>query len=277
MKFGFSTIGCPGWLWKEVISAAKDMGYDGVELRGIANKMYLPATRTFSFENCLRIKSQLEELELEIPCISTSAFIFNDKYKDEARKEVRDYVNLAGLLGVPYIRVLADKVAAPGNEVDEEMVVANLKELLPFAEEKDVTLLVETNGVYADSARLKALMEKFEDDPNLGVLWDIHHPYRFYGEDPELTYARLSRWIRHIHVKDSVMENGQVAYKMTGYGDVPIRQALRLLKENEYPGYVMLEWLKRWNADLEDPGIVFSHFFYAMKRMLKTKGADKAR
>ncbi len=271
MKFGFSTIGCPGWLWKEVVSAAKDMGYDGIELRGIANKMYLPATRTFSFENCLRIKSQLEEMELEVPCISTSAFIFNEKYKEGAQKEVRDYVNLAGLLGTPYIRILADKVAAPGPEVDESTVIANIEELLPFAEEKDVTLLVETNGVYAESERLKALMENFGEAPNLGVLWDIHHPYRYYGEDPETTYERLKPWIRHIHVKDSVMENGRVAYKMTGYGDVPIRRALHLLQDDAYPGFVMLEWLKRWNADLEDPGIVFSHFFYAMKRMLKKK------
>lgn len=269
MKFGFSTIGCPGWLWKEVIAAAKDMGYDGVELRGIANKMYLPATRTFSFENCLRIKNQLEELELEIPCLSTSAFIYNEKYQEAAQKEVRDYLNLAGVLGVPYIRLLADKEAAPGDEVDEKTVIANLKELLPLAEEKDVTLLVETNGVYADSERLKALMEQFEDNPNLGVLWDIHHPYRFYGESPEKTYGRLRRWIRHIHVKDSVMEKGRVVYKMTGYGDVPLRQALHLLRDDDFPGFVMLEWLKRWNADLEDPGIVFSHFFFAVKRLLK--------
>ena len=27
-----------------------------------------------------------------------------------------------------------------------------------------------------------------------------------------------------------------------------------------YDGTVSLEWVKRWNPDLEEPGIVFAHF-----------------
>ena len=199
MKYGFSTIGCPGWLWPEVVSTAKDMGYDGIELRGIANKTYLPATRTFSFENCLKIRGELERLELEIPCLSTSAFLFHEKYREDAQNEVREYLNLAGLLDAPYVRVLADREAAPGEAVDEGLVLENLRFLSPLAEEKDVLLLVETNGVYGDSRKLAALMEKLAD-PNIGVLWDVHHPYRFFGEAPKETFDRLKDWICHVHV-----------------------------------------------------------------------------
>jgi fatty-acyl-CoA synthase len=269
MKLGFSTIGCPGWLWKEVLATAKDMGYDGIELRGIANKMYLPATRTFSLENGLNIRGQIAALGLEIPCLTTSAFLFQERYREAARTETRDYLNLAALLGAPYIRVLADKEAAPGAEVDEGEVIENLRELIPLAAEKEVTLLLETNGVYADSRKLAALLEKMAD-PNLGALWDIHHPYRFYGEDPAVTFDRLKDWIRHVHVKDSRQENGKVVYKMLGYGDVPVKEALALLAGSGYQGFVVLEWLKRWVADLEDPGIVFAHFPHAIRRLLKS-------
>ena len=47
---------------------------------------------------------------------------------------------------------------------------------------------------------------------------------------------------------------------MMGYGDVPVFDALKVLKENGYDGTVSLEWVKRWNPDLEEPGIVFAHF-----------------
>src|SRR2546421_662326 len=33
LKFAFSTLGCPGWTIEQAIEAAKDLGYDGIELR----------------------------------------------------------------------------------------------------------------------------------------------------------------------------------------------------------------------------------------------------
>ncbi|MCL2120694.1 MAG: sugar phosphate isomerase/epimerase [Clostridiales bacterium] len=268
MKYGFSTIGCPEWLWKEVVSTAKDLGYDGIELRGLANKEYLPSTRSFSIENCSEIRLQLEALELSIPCLSTSAFIYDKNLQEKAQTEMRDYINLAPLLDTPFVRVLADKEAVPGKDVDEGVVLENLREISSLAEDKEVMILVESNGVFADSRRLAALMEKL-DDPNIGVLWDIHHPYRFFGESPAETYKRLQDWICYVHIKDSLMENGKVVYKMLGYGDIPLREALHSLQEAGYDGFIVLEWLKRWVADLEDPGVVFAHFPFAVKRIMK--------
>jgi len=37
MKIGFSTLGCPDWTLSEILATAKDLGYNGVEIRGIAS------------------------------------------------------------------------------------------------------------------------------------------------------------------------------------------------------------------------------------------------
>lgn len=242
------------------------MGYDGIELRGIGSKIYLPNTRTFAPANCENVKEELRRLGLEVPCLTTGAFLYDKAFQAEAQKEVEEYIELAVLLEVPYIRILLDKEAAPG-QVDEAIIEENLKILLPLAAENNVMLLAETNGVYADSAKLKALMEK-TNHPNLGVLWDIHHPFRYYNETPAQTYANLAPWIRHIHVKDSVFKDGKVQYKMLGYGDVPVKDAIGVLAAGGYDGFLVLEWLKRWCAELEEPGIVFDHFLNAIRRML---------
>ncbi|NLG53192.1 MAG: sugar phosphate isomerase/epimerase, partial [Clostridiales bacterium] len=34
-----------------------------------------------------------------------------------------------------------------------------------------------------------------------------------------------------------------------------------------YNGYLSLEWTKRWDKELEDAGIVFSHFAYMARRL----------
>ncbi|MCL1896950.1 MAG: sugar phosphate isomerase/epimerase, partial [Clostridiales bacterium] len=227
-----------------------------------------PSTRTFSLENCTIIRQQLHDLGLSIPCLSTSAFIYDKDRQEAAQMEMRDYINLAPLLDTPFIRVMADKEAAPGHEVDEAVVIENIRAISGLAEDKEVMILIESNGVYADSRRLAALMEKL-DDPNVGVLWDIHHPFRYYDESPTDTFRRLRDWICYAHIKDSVMEGGQVVHKMLGYGDVPLREALGLLQDAGYDGFLVLEWMNRWVADLEDPGVVFAHYPFAVKRLMK--------
>jgi fatty-acyl-CoA synthase len=266
MKFGFSTLGCPDWLWEEIITSAADMGYDGIELRGIGSEIYLPKVKNFAPDKISAIQERLKKLNLEIPCLTTGAFLFDPGKKEEAQKEVNDYLSLADKLGVPYIRVLGDANPQPG-KVDEALVENNLLELLPTAAEKNVTLLLETNGIYAESQKIRSLVEKI-DHPNLAVLWDVHHPFRFYHEPAAETYENLKHLIKHIHIKDSVVKDDNVKYRMLGCGDVPVSEVITILAEDNYKGYVVLEWVKRWCMDLEAPGIVFSHFLNTVKNML---------
>lgn len=43
MKLSLSTLGCPGWSWNEIFATAKDLGMNGIEVRGVANEMFAPA------------------------------------------------------------------------------------------------------------------------------------------------------------------------------------------------------------------------------------------
>jgi fatty-acyl-CoA synthase len=45
--------------------------------------------------------------------------------------------------------------------------------------------------------------------------------------------------------------------------------ALKELKAYGYDGFVSLEWVKRWNPDLSEPGIVFPHFMNYMEFLFK--------
>lgn len=74
----------------------------------------------------------------------------------------------------------------------------------------------------------------------------MHHPYRYFGEQPEQTYENIGSYIKYVHVKDSVVDrDGRLQYKMMGYGDLPVKEGVRILNENGYDGYLSLEWVKR--------------------------------
>jgi fatty-acyl-CoA synthase len=104
---------------------------------------------------------------------------------------------------------------------------------------------------------------------SVAALWDIHHPYRYANENPEVTVQNLGAYIQYVHVKDSAEEDGKICYKMMGEGDLPIHEAMLALQSINYEGYISLEWVKRWASDLSDAGVVFPQFENYMNKYIK--------
>jgi len=268
MKLAFSTLGCPDFSWPDIYSMAKDLGFDGIEIRGLGDEIFAVQAQPFTESELPHTIKKLSELNLEIPCLSSGCCLkFADK-DEENCQEIAQYITLASKLGTPYVRILADSQPQPSGEVDDEVILKALQNLIPIAEEKGVTLLIETNGVYADTARLSRLLNRIASD-SVAALWDMHHTYRFGGEKPSKTVENLGAYIKYVHIKDSVMENGVVRYRMMGEGDLPIDDMMKALDSINYDGYVSLEWVKRWASDLDDAGVVFPNFANYMSRYIK--------
>jgi len=267
MKLSFSTLGCPDFEWSDIYSMAKDFGFDGIEMRGLGNDIFSVHAQPFRPDQIDKTIMKLKRMHLEIPCLSTGCVLKDEAAWAETKAEINEYIRLAAKLGAKYIRLLGDRNADREGEVDDEVVLRALKDVAPLAEAMGVTLLVETNGVYADTARLRELLVRVESD-NVAALWDMHHPYRFAGETPETTVQNLGVYIKHIHIKDSVMVDGKVQYRIMGEGDLPIEAMIRALRSVNYEGYISLEWVKNTAPDLQSAGIVFPHFANYMEQFM---------
>ena len=215
MKLAFSTLGCPDFSWTDIYAMAKDFGFSGIEMRGLADETFSIHAKLFEADQIDKTIAQLKKKRLEICCLSSGCSLRFPEKREETIRELRTYIDLAAKLHTPFIRVLGDLTAAPNGEVDDNVVLSALKELIPYAEEKNVTLLVETNGVYADTARLRDLLNQIESDC-IGALWDLHHPYRYADETPGQTVQNLGAYIKYTHAKDSVIENGKTVYEYMG-------------------------------------------------------------
>ncbi len=264
MKLCFSTVGCPNWSWGEITAAAKDLGYQGIELRGLGEDLYMPSIGIFAPAVIDETAQKLSRLGLEVPCIATDVVLCGPQDPVES---VKAYLRMADSLKAPYLRLLGDEWGMPGENVDIGLVTERLKTLAPLAQACGVTLLVETNGVLADTRVLRGVIEAV-NSPAVAVLWDIQHTVRNYGETVADTWNNVGDYVRHVHIKDSVSENGQAKYKMVSHGDLPLSALVGLLKSGGYDGYLSLEWIRRWNPELEDAGVVFAQYIYEMKKML---------
>lgn len=271
IKLSFSTLGCPNWDLHKVVRSATEMGYDGVEFRGLLED--LDITRRLEFTTELsKTKRLLTDYGVSVSGISISArFAVVDlgekrKQFDEAERNMV----LAADLNAPVIRVYGGGIP-DGYTVETIMpiIVQNLREIGDEAEDYGVTLALETHDDWIDTSLCARLMREVSHR-RIRILWDLHHPYRMRGENPEETYRNIAQYTVSIHVKDSVVENGRIKYVLLGEGDVPIRKMLEMLVKGGYRGYAVVEWEKRWEPELLEPEIVLPQYAQKMREWLST-------
>jgi sugar phosphate isomerase/epimerase len=91
-------------------------------------------------------------------------------------------------------------------------------------------------------------------------------------EPPGQTHAALGRWIRHTHLKDSLPASGERRYVLTGEGEVPVREQVRVLAGAGYTGYYGFEWEKKWHPEIEEPEVAFPHYSSVIGEYLAAAG-----
>ena len=96
-------------------------------------------------------------------------------------------------------------------------------------------------------------------------------------EQPADTYATLGRWVRHTHLKDSRPEGADRRYVLTGTGEVPVKEQVKVLAGGGYPGYYCFEWEKKWHPEIEEPEVAFPHYAKVMARVPDRRGREARR
>ncbi len=263
MNLSFSTRGWQDMSWEDMLDTAAEMGFSGVEVYNLPNFESLTGRGGpfHQYQTAATVR-QLRDKKLQIPCLDTSWDLSSPDSNPDSLKAV---VEAAYNVRVPYVAVCALTENDP-------LVQANLTCLLPLLREKGVTLLLKTSGIYADTARLRRLLDSFARD-ELAVLWDVHHPYRDNGESGDTTIKNLGDYVRHVHLRDSDDEGN---YQLIGEGSMPIGEFMRALSSVNYHGYLSLEWKPQWLTDLQDREVIFPYFVNYMGQFENPRGKKKS-
>lgn len=263
MKLSFSTRGWADLSWEEMMETALEMGFSGIEVYNLPKfDPMLDRSGPFHKYQAAATVRQLREKKLSIPCFDTSYDISQD---DSCIGYLKSLLEVAGNTQVPY-------VAACALSDNEEQVVSNLQALLPYAEKQKVTILLKTSGIYADTGRLRNLLNTFASD-YMGALWDVHHTYRDFGESGDTTIKNLGSYVCHVHLRDS---DDTGAYQIIGEGTMPLDDVMRALSSVNYDGFLSLEWKPVWQEELQDREIIFPYYVNYMSRFESTRSQKKS-
>ncbi len=273
MKLSFTTLGCPEWTIDEICRYGAQYGFQGVGIRGIRGEYDLTKVEAFSDANIEATLQKFRAAGLELPILSTSVR-FNSSDENERKKNLQDgiaNIDLAASMGIDKVRIFGGPIPeGVDRDVAHGWVVEGLKALCDHGGKKGVNVAIETHDDYAQTPVIREIVERV-DNEYMRVLWDVHHPFRVHGESMKESWENIGRYVVHTHFKDSYeTTEEQLGYRYTlmGDGDIPNLEAIRLLKDGGYKGFLSLEWEKGWHDYLPDAHVAFPQFTQKMKEYL---------
>lgn len=273
MKLSFSTKGWHNRSFEDFCDIAKDLKFKGIELHNIYNSLFSEKDGAFHDHAAAATVRKLYEMKLSIPCIDTICDPSDMVQKEKSLAEIRACIKIANNLKIPYIRIRA--LSGDDIEARVEAIKEVITEALPEAEEKGATILVETTGVFCNTAILRDLLDSFASD-NLGALWDMHSPYFMCGETADTTIKNLGAYVKHVHIKDAVKGENGIEFCLMGEGEMPIKDMILGLRSVNYDGFISLEWDPKWCEELDDLEIIFAQFVGFMKQFSDTSKSDNS-
>lgn len=220
----------------DFVNLAADMGLDGVEL----TSYYFPTDVTPEYLHRLKQHAFVLGLDISGTSVGNNFCVPDGPARDKQMELVRTWVDRAAELDAPVIRVFAGTVAKGDDEAKAvERAIAGIKESLPYAAEKGVTLALENHGgITATPAQLLKLVKAI-DAPNFGVNLDTGN---FHGEDPYSELAELAPFAVNVQVKTEISRKGQKKE------EADLAKVVDILRNARYSGYVVLEYEAKEDA-----------------------------
>jgi sugar phosphate isomerase/epimerase len=267
MKFAYSTLGCPGWSLERAAEAAKEYGYEGIELRLIDGEVITPALVR---SNLRRIQSLFGEGSPRIVGLGSSArFSMTDAAeRSQNESDVVAFLDLARALGVPMVRIFGGRIPDGDSlEVAIGRLADSLNRCAEHAEAVGVSIGIETHDDFSRSAAVSAVLARVPSHA-VGALWDTHHPFRM-GEPTAVVWTNLANRLIHMHLKDAKRRaDGGWDLVLLGEGDVPCREIIRALALRGYDGWVSAEWEKKWHPHLAEPELALPQHLNTMREWI---------
>ena len=149
-------------------------------------------------------------------------------------------------------------------------MISGLSELCEYGKEKGVNVYLEIHGDFNTVEALTPVLNELKNNPYFGILWDIEHSDRAYGDNVLPFYRLISPYVRHVHVKDYMRAKDGKPFELclVGKGEIPVPTLLGWLKSDGYDGYLSFEWEKKWVPSLPEPEIAFPGYVGYLKKVL---------
>lgn len=240
----------------ETIEIAKNMGFDAIEIVDLI----LPKGTTDEVAYVKQLKAELDRLAFPITSFTFASDLINgsDGQAEVEIARIKKMIDYAEILGAPRVRHDATWGVA-GKSFDQVLpqLADGFRTIAAYAEPKGIVVTTENHGLFAqDSERMERLYTAV-NHPNFKLLVDMGN-FLCVDEDPTMAVSRLAPFANYVHVKDFHVKSGSETHPgegffqsrggnhlrgaISGHGNVPVEQCLRIMKQAGYQGPFAIEF-----------------------------------
>jgi sugar phosphate isomerase/epimerase len=245
-----------------------------VEFRVYLDEIVITKLPRFTTE-AASTRRRLNDAGLEVSAISSSIRVCSAENRAANLDEARRTIDVARRLGAENVRVFGGGNLDGSNHAELAKVGLDCVEaLLALDGATDLHWLFETHDNWIKATDCALLLDNIAN-PAFGALWDMGHTARVGGETPEQSYAAIGPRIGYTHVKDAVYDPSHPQamsdgwrYVLPGEGDLPLADAIGVLRRHGYEGWILFEQEKRWHPTLAEPEVAFPAFARWVKPLI---------
>lgn len=268
MKLSVSTLGCTEKNIEDIAALCHECGIYGIEVRGIGGVMDIRRLACLEPDNFPKVKAMLEAHGAGIIGLGTSCSFHDPQKFDVSLDEGMEAIKCAKRIGAGFIRVFGNKLYSDGLTSTAERIVTGIDTLCGYS--PDVDVLLEVHGDFNCEKTLSPVLEGMKHRKNFGVIWDVMHSDRYYGDDIGGFYDFIYPYVKHVHLKDC-LRGEQIKLVLMGRGNIPIREIVGRLLSDGYDGFFSFEWERKWHPELCDADISFRDFAEYMRSNFSLK------
>lgn len=247
MNLCFSTLGCTERSLDEIFDLCACFGFKMLEIRGIGGVLDNRLIPDFSAKKIDTTVKKFKSAGVTPLILGTSCSFHEKDNFENALSEGRAAILTAAALGASGIRVFGNNLGKNPAE-STERVIDGISTLCQTADENGVDILLEVHGDFNTVETLMPVVSALKNEKHFGLIWDICHTQKTYGENWREFYDAFKEHIRHVHIKD--VRGDELV--LTGDGEIPIKNIVSHMICDGYSGAFSLEWEKKWHPELAE-------------------------
>lgn len=238
----------------DCVEKAKALGFDAIEFIDLS-----PEEGYTKKEYAELIKKRADKAGIEITAYTVGARLVTETPEETAEeiRKCKENVDIAEILGAKLMRHDAYFWQKKYGSFDLSLpeLAENIREVADYAETKGIRTMIENHGfICQDSERIERIFNAV-NHPNFGILCDIGN-FLCVDENPVSAVSRVAPYAIHAHIKDFYVHGfdypadgcivtrgcNKLKGAPAGYGDVPVKQCIAILKKAGFEGNFSLEY-----------------------------------
>jgi len=232
----YNTNSYHGFTVDETLEGIAAAGFKYVELCAVRGwtEHIMP---DMSDEELDRVQKKMDDLGLKAVALGGHCNLTDN----ERLKDFEKNIELAHRFGMKYI-ISSTGEAHFGEEEGnpDDVLIANIKTLVPTLEKYDMTMALEIHGEYGTGESLYRLTRGV-DSPYVGINYDTANVVFYGGLSPLDDIKTCIDDVKFVHLKDKIGWGNEWNLPAVGQGELPLKEFMDYMDAQGYEGIYSIE------------------------------------